>query len=432
MVPEPSNTAPSSPASAPASPVSAPASVLAAAAALRASLAGFDPALVEGSDCARISEELAVTEKACQSVRLLTAARAVGSGAHLAGGFRDGASWLARQSGTTGQQARRDLQTARMLEDCPQTRDALLAGEISMAQAAEIAHAESEHPGVERTLLPVARDGDLSRLRDRARDERQSRTPVADLHARQRRARSFRHWRDQLGMVCFAGQLPPEVGVPLVTRVEREVQRARQAARAASSGTPPERWEALAADALAGLVAGADRPATGSRRNELVIVCDLFAWRRGHTHAGEVCHVIGGGPIPVDLARELSGDAFVKAVLHDGTAIHTVRHFGRHLKAELRTALDLGPVPCFSGRQCAECGRRWGLEYDHVDPVGHQGPTSYDNLQALCWPDHQAKTERDRQAGLIRGRPAAGRTPRVRPPGAVPRPPAVPQPRTPP
>jgi len=59
------------------------------------------------------------------------------------------------------------------------------------------------------------------------------------------------------------------------------------------------------------------RPARSSRA-DLVIVCDIFAWRRGHTHPAEVCQVIGGGPIPVELARELGKDAFLKAVCTTG------------------------------------------------------------------------------------------------------------------
>jgi 5-methylcytosine-specific restriction endonuclease McrA len=114
-----------------------------------------------------------------------------------------------------------------------------------------------------------------------------------------------------------------------------------------------------------------------------------------------VCQVIGGGPIPVELAHELGKDAFLKAVLHDGVAIHTVKHFGRHFPAELRSALDLGPVPAFTGAQCADCGGRFGLEYDHINPVANNGETSYDNVEARCWEDHKAKTERDRQAGLL-------------------------------
>jgi hypothetical protein len=33
-----------------------------------------------------------------------------------------------------------------------------------------------------------------------------------------------------------------------------------------------------------------------------------------------VCHLIDGGPLPVELAKELSKDAFLKTALHDGIA----------------------------------------------------------------------------------------------------------------
>ena len=397
------------------------AALLAAAAALRVALGGFDAGIFSGADCAQITAELAATEKACQTVRLLAAARAVSAGVHRQAGYRDGASWLARQSGTTGRQAQRELVTAGRLEDCPSTRDALLAGDISLAQAAEITEAESDTPGVEQTLVEVARGADLTRLRDRAREERLAGVAAEQLHQKQRRARSFRHWRDRLGMVCFAGQLPPEVGVPLITRLERATEKVRRAARSAAPEAPPERWEAHAADAFVEMCA----PSGDSGKappTELVVVCDLYAWRRGHAHPGEPCHIIGGGPIPVALAQELGRDAFLKVVLHDGTAIHTVKHVGRYCPVELRTALDLGPVPEFTGRQCAECGVRWGLQYDHIDPIENDGVTSYDNIQALCWADHHDKTERDRQAGLI------GNRRRDRPPPPGPPPPAGPAP----
>ncbi len=202
-------------------------------------------------------------------------------------------------------------------------------------------------------------------------------------------------------MVRFAGALPPETGLRLVRKVEVTALRQRRAAR--TGGGERERFEAHAADALAQLVTGAVATDQGgsSTQVELVLVCDLFAWRRGHTHPGEACHIIEGGPIPVGVAKELAKDAFLKVVLHDGVNIHTVKHFGRHLPAPLRTALDLGPVPAFTGRACADCGSRWGLEYDHINPLANQGPTQYDNLQARCYKDHHIKTERYRQAGLL-------------------------------
>src|SRR5207249_7141612 len=96
--------------------------------------------------------------------------------------------------------------------------------------------------------------------------------------------------------------------------------------------------------------------ATRSRSAELVLVCDVRPYRRGHTHAGEICRIQGGGPVPVSVARELlEEDAFLKVVLHDGTRIDTVAHVGRHIPATLRTALELGAPPDFDA--CAASRR---------------------------------------------------------------------------
>jgi hypothetical protein len=126
-----------------------------------------------------------------------------------------------------------------------------------------------------------------------------------------------------------------------------------------------------------------------------------------------VSHVVGGGPLPVPVVRDLAADAFVKAVIHDGVALHTVAHLGRHIPAELRTALDLGPLPELAGVSCTApgCGRTTGLEWDHIQPNAARGPTSYDNLQPRCWPHHQEKTQHDRSAGLIGRAPAVAASP---------------------
>ena len=369
----------------------------ATAASFRRACAGFQPELLSGADCAALAEELAATEKACAAARLLASARAVSCGAHQGRGFSDGAAWMARQVGGTTGQARQELETAAGLVDCPDTQSALLAGELSVLQATEVVKTESEAPGSEAELLALARSSDLGQLRDKAREHRQAKADVGELHRQQVRARHFRHWRDRLGMVCFEGSLPPETGVPFINRLELAAQRTRRAVFQA--GGERERFDAYAADALVAMATG--EGSARSSRAELVIVCDIYAWRRGHTHPGEVCQVIGGGPIPVEVAREMGKYAFLKVVLHDGVAIHTVKHLGRHFPAELRTALDLGPVPAFTGAQCADCASRFGLEYDHANPVANDGETSLSNVQALCWEDHKAKTERDRQAGLL-------------------------------
>lgn len=307
-----------------------PASLISGLKDLRAALGAFDARIYSGADCAVLAEELAATEKACATARMLTAARAVSTGAHKERGFSDGADWMARHTGSTGSQARHALDTAKHLDEHPETKEALVAGDISLAQAQEIA----QTPGAESDLLGVARGGDLSKLREAARELRQSQVDPAELRRRQFASREFRHWQDRDGMVRFAGALPPETGLPLVRRVETAAGRLHRAAKktANESGGRVERFDAYAADALVSLTAG-DNDVNHARNVDLVIVSDLNAWRRGHSLSGEVCHIIGGGPIPVDVAKQLAGDPFLKAVIHDGTDILLVKHFGRHIPA---------------------------------------------------------------------------------------------------
>ena len=371
------------------------ATLLELAAALRAALAAFDPALVSGEDAALVAEQLAVTEKACAAGRARAAVRAAECHSHERRGFADAADWLARVAGSTRGDAQAALATASVMERETPTGVALAAGELSLAQAQVIVRAQAECSGSEGELLQLAHQSSLGRLQDEGRRRRLTAADPDELHRRHHRARELRHWCDAEGMVRLTGALPPEVGVPLMNRLDDATDRIRRAAR------EPEPRAAHAADALVALLNGA---VPGKRSStDLVVVCDLAAYRRGHAHDGEACHIVGGGPVPVSVARRLGRDAFLKAVLHDGVRIQTVAHFGRHIPTELRTALELGPPPDFDGVECDEggCGRRYGLEWDHVDPVANGGPTSYDNLRARCWPHHRAKTERDRRAGLL-------------------------------
>jgi hypothetical protein len=202
-------------------------------------------------------------------------------------------------------------------------------------------------------------------------------------------------------MVAGRFRLPPEVGVPFVARLDRETDRVHRAAR--KRGDTAAR-EAHAADALLALVKSGGKGRPG--RADVVYVCDLRAAVRGHTHGQELCHVIGGGPVPVDVVRAAAVDAFVKVAVRDGTKIDTIVHYGRHIPALLRTALELGDPERLDGLVCVEdgCDRRHDLELDHVDPVANDGPTSYENVEARCKRDHWAKTERDRKAGKLRSK----------------------------
>jgi hypothetical protein len=376
--------------------------LVSAAESLRAILAMFDPALVSADDCAVAVAELARTEKACAAARMLAAARAAACGAHRDAGYRDPLDWLARATGGTRAEARTALDTAAQIDGCAEAKEAVIAGDLSIAQASEIAKTEAEVPGSGAEMLDLARRGSLNTLRDEGRKRRLAVVDPDELHDKQRAAQHVKHWRDDLGMVCGSFALRPEVGVAFINRLDAETDRLWKAARRAGSTVPRELH---AADALISLMLSGDADGPGRKvASEVVLVADIDAFLRGHNHDGERCHIIGGGPVPLSVARDLARDAFLKVAFARGVQIDTIAHIGRRRSAELQTALDLGPD--LDGVTCSEpaCGRRYGLQWDHLDPVANGGPTSRANLDPKCAPHHFEKTGRDRAAGLLGNR----------------------------
>jgi hypothetical protein len=371
-------------------------SVVLAARALHAALQHFDPALLTGDDCAVIVAELARVENASAAARARAAMRSIACGSHRRDGVDSPREWLARQTGTSSGEAQAVLDTAQLAERCPSTRDAMRRGDISMAIAREITKSEAAVPGSETGLLELARKEPLHVLKAKARERRLAHVDPEDLRARQRSAREFRHWRDDLGMVRITGALLPEDGVALLSRLEAEADRLWRGDREKRSDSRDQ----LLADAFVRMLEGKGKGRY--RQSEVVVVVDSRKLLDGDTAAGP-CHVIGGGPVPVSVAREIARDAFLKVVLHDGVDVQKVAHVGRYQPAHLRTALLLGPPPDFEGVVCAEegCGRQLGVQWDHIDPIANGGLTALSNERPRCVPHHREKTERDRKAGSL-------------------------------
>ncbi|HKR49915.1 MAG TPA: DUF222 domain-containing protein, partial [Pseudonocardiaceae bacterium] len=231
---------------------------------------------------------------------------------------------------------------------------------------------ETECPGSAADLLDLAKQNSLKTLKEKARDRRVRAIDPEELHALQHAAMRARHWVNQLGNTRIELELPPEFGVPFTSRLDAETDRVGQQRRRVTNqqrrqGQPLDQdsgratTQQRAHDAATAFIRMIETGGKGkAHQADLVIVCDLRAYRRGHAEDREQCHIIGGGPIPVSLAQRLGQDAFLKAVLHTGTELHTIAHFGRRYPAVLRTALMLGAPPDFEGRICSEpgCDRR--------------------------------------------------------------------------
>ncbi|MCU1344164.1 MAG: protein of unknown function endonuclease, partial [Acidimicrobiia bacterium] len=309
---------------------------------LRALLVGLEPGALAGAECVGLVSELALTEKACAAARVRLAVHAASTGAHRSTGFRDAHEWLARKAGCSSAEARSAMATASALADHPVTASAVAAGEISMEQSQHIVAGAAGDTGSELELLAAARTESLQALAAASRKKRLARIDPEELAERQRKAREFRHWIDDMGMVRFRGGLAPADGVALMNRLDAEADRLRRAARAA--GGELESREAYAADALVSLTNGSDKRSSG--RVDLVVVVDSRKFDEGDGAEGP-CHIIGAGPVPVAEVRRLATRAFMKLVSHDGVDIHKVKHVGRYQPAELRTALNLGAAPEF-------------------------------------------------------------------------------------
>ena len=110
---------------------------------------------------------------------------------------------------------------------------------------------------------------------------------------------------------------------------------------------------------------------------------------RGGAVEGETCEIPGVGPVDAAWVRELLGSAFVTAVIKRGKDILSIAHLGRHIPAEIVTALLV------SGRECdvETCNHRGYLERDHIHDYAQGGLTAFLNLAWLCYVHHRLKSE---------------------------------------
>ena len=112
---------------------------------------------------------------------------------------------------------------------------------------------------------------------------------------------------------------------------------------------------------------------------------DLAALRRGSIEGDERCELAGVGPVPIETARSLLGDAILHLVITKGTDIASITYLGRTIRAPLEQALIARDETCV----VPGCDVRQGLQIDHrIIPVVEGGPTALWNLARLCGRHH--------------------------------------------
>ncbi len=87
------------------------------------------------------------------------------------------------------------------------------------------------------------------------------------------------------------------------------------------------------------------------------------------------------GPVPLETARSLLGDAILHLVITKGTDIASITYLGRTIRAPLERALMARDETCV----IPGCDVREGLQIDHrIIPVVKNGETTLWNLPRLC------------------------------------------------
>lgn len=350
---------------------------------IRSAVAGVEVDSLEPNEAALLVEDCAEAEKLFAALRVFATATFESEALWRREGFQSAAHWMASKTGTALGPAIASMEMVSQLADLPVICEAFRAGQLSEAQAREIAGAASEVPDAEGQLIEAAGKLSLRSLQEECRRvEAAAAVNEDDRYRRVHRSRCVRSWVDRHGVGHMSARLTPDELARLMNGVDR---RCDEVVVDAIRGRWFEGRDAHRADALVDL-ARPDSPAPAGPSSTIHVVVDHEALIRGHTVTGEQCEIPGIGPIPVTLARQMSEDAILKVLLTKGVDVVAVAHAGYAIPAHLRTALDVRDPKCI----VPGCDRRRNLERDHRNAFGRTQVTKLDDLARLCrWHHYQ-------------------------------------------
>jgi len=318
--------------------------------------------------------ELARFRTRCDSLWLRLIAEVERRGTHRRHGARDAASWIAALAGERRGAARREVELAARLEQAPVIADALAAGAVSAAKAAELVRADGLPEEIQERLveqaatLPVEQ---VSAAVERARLTFGSppAPPPADL-AITRRA-------DHARVVATLDLVDAEVvDVALSTMIE---------ALDLPTDLPYPQRRAKALVGLARHYLEHQHDVTGRLgRPHLVVLVDLEVLE---ARTGGSATMASGAVITGDQARRLAEDANVSRVItKGGSEPLDVGRTTRSVPPAIAKAVIVRDRHC-RYRSCH--APPWACDVHHRRPWARGGPTAVHNLGLLCWHHHE-------------------------------------------
>ncbi|HWF23699.1 MAG TPA: hypothetical protein VG226_16210, partial [Acidimicrobiales bacterium] len=379
---------------------------------LESFVADFEPGRYSGEDAAVLVERFSQGEHLCATGKALSAKRASEAELFRKDGHRSAAEWLAGKTGESRGSAAGSLRLADQMEHHRGLGDALRSGQLSLTRARQVADVLQVDPTSEDELVKAAKDRTETnrQLADRCLRAKAKARSAEESHAayeRIRAARYLRHYTDRDGAFRLEGLFTPDAGAKLLAALKPTKTVIFDEARRQGVQEGPDAYEA---DALVALLTGerppaapragtdsgepdsdqpsSEQPGSGRAGSDcrptgfpppasVHLRVDLAALRRGQLEGGECCEIPGVGPVPIETARSVLGDAVLRLVITNGSDIATVSNLGRTIRAPLRTALIERDQTCV----VPGCNVREGLEIDHrIIPVVEDGETALWNL----------------------------------------------------
>jgi hypothetical protein len=347
----------------------------------------LEPECCSGADAARLTEIAALGERFIVHIKAMYAQRAAETNAWRRRSQAATADqWLAETSGCSEGAAREVFATATRLGDLPRTAEKVSAGELSLAQAAQVSAGALADPGAEQRLLRTARQSGMRELR--AEKERVIAAVTDEIEARHRAkaARHFRTWTQGFATHgVFSG--PTEEVARLLCSLEPLARARFDEARLAGER---ESHDAYRFDAMVSLAETGGGSCAKPPPHAVRVRVDLPALLRGRTESGEVCEIPGVGPIGVGHAREVLSHGLLQLVITDGVDVQTVVSNTRHVPAPLKIAIAERDRTC-KIRGC-DCDRM--LERHHTHDYVDSHRTTYTELGNLCPKHHDLVTNK--------------------------------------
>jgi hypothetical protein len=350
------------------------------------------PGAISGDQALSMVSLFGAAERAAASGTALLTPVVVRTGSYTKAGHASAPDWLGAISGSSSGVAKGRLVAAERAADSPELAEALHDGHLSAAQLKIVADTSAVAPGAPGALLAlIAKGASNQELSDAASRRRAAARKVECERERRARVHANRHFRwhqDDNGGIRGEFLCDEVAWAEVAAGLEADAK-ARWKAAGAAGGEPLEahRLDAfLALMAEAGGATGRSGSGPGPRA---VVLVDAEALRRGTTQGDELCEIDGIGPVSVDAATDLIGDAGLQFVVKDGMDVRTVTGTTRVIRDRINTALLVRDRHCV----VPTCGKRLGLERDHckVDYAA-DGPTEMANLARLCPACHNLKT----------------------------------------